>query len=483
MFIKSDNYRKILGQISSTKTLINTETLKRNKYIAVIGAQLGDEGKGRIIDNKISQMSHKFDDFYVIRSQGGSNAGHTVQFGDKRIGLHQIPSAVFHKKAKLILDFGMVIHPEDLLTEIEIVENTSDSLKGRIFVSNEAMLCTDVERAKEILNRVMNGKAKEGTGRGMSPTTAGRCEKLGLTVENLVSDDWEGIFKNHYLTSEKLFVAYNEDLKDFDVPDFKKTKESGKAQLKKVGDLELFLKRLKDVREEILKRKIVIDTFLLNQEIYLNKTPVFFEMAQAVGLSPSFGTKPDTTSTETSALAINLGTRIFKYSEIAERIGVMKATYMSSVGARKMPTQVDDEWAHWVREFAHEYGTTTGRPRDICYIDLPFLNYNINMGEINQLAMTHLDVSRKNEKIKICIGYLKNGKEVYYKPDLEYLKNLEIIYVELDGWDSKECILAKSFEELPENAKKYIHFIESATKTPITVITNGPDRDNVVERL
>ncbi len=482
MFIKSEKYIDILAKISDSVTLVKTKNFKSDKYIAVIGAQLGDEGKGRIIDNKISQMDDKFQDFFVIRSQGGSNAGHTVQFGDKKIGLHQIPSAIFHKKAKLILDFGMVIHPEDLLTEIEIVENTSDSLMGRIFVSNEAMLCTDVERAKEILNRIMNCKAKGGTGRGMSPTTAGRYEKLGLTLDNLVRDNWKEVLTNHYKTSEKLFKAYNEDLKDFDVPDFKKTKATKKAHLKKVGDLKLFLKRLNQVREEILRKKIIVDTFLLNQEIYLKKTPVFFEMAQAVGLSPSFGTKPDTTSTETSAIAINLGTRIFKYSEIPERIGVMKATYMSSVGTRKMPTQADDKWAHWVREFAHEYGTTTGRARDICHIDLPFLNYNINMGEINQLAMTHLDVSRKGEKIKICIGYMRGKKEVFYKPDLEYLKDLDPIYVELDGWDSTECIEAKSFEELPKNAKTFIHFIESATATPVSVITNGPDRGNIVER-
>ena len=482
MFLKSEKYREILAQISDSVTLAKFHSLKKGQYIAVIGAQLGDEGKGRIIDNKISQMNEFFKNFYVIRSQGGSNAGHTVQFGEKKIGLHQIPSAVFHKKAKLILDFGMVIHPEDFLTEIHLVEKISDSLKGRIFLSDEAMLCTDVERAKESFNRGMNGNAKGGTGRGMSPTTADRCEKMGLVVKDLFDENWEEKLRKHYLVNEKMFLAFEEDLADFDVPDFRKTKETGKAHSRKVGDIETFLKRLKNVREEILEREIVIDTFLLNQEIYLNKTPVFFEMAQAVGLSPSFGTRPDTTSTETSALAINMGTRIFKYSEISERIGVMKATYMSSVGARTMPTQVDDDWAHWVREFAHEYGTTTGRPRDICHIDLPFLNYNIRMGEINQLAMTHLDVSRKGEKIKICIGYKKEGKEVFYKPDLEYLKDVEPIYIELEGWDAKECMEAKSFEELPKNAKTYIHFIESATNTPITVLTNGPDRDSVVER-
>ncbi|MCA9376509.1 adenylosuccinate synthetase [Candidatus Nomurabacteria bacterium] len=485
MFHKSSYFGSILNKVTPSQSLVDkAPVISRSdrQMIAVIGAQLGDEGKGRIIDNKLNNLSSEHDEFYVIRSQGGSNAGHTVQIGDRRIGLHQIPSAVFHQEAKLILDFGMVIHPEDLLVEIDLVEQMGTSLADRIFLSQDAMLCTDVERAKEVLNRVINGKAKGGTGRGMSPTTAMRYEKLGLVIQDLVSENWREILTKHYQRFDKLFTVYGEELSETEVPDFKRTKATGKSHDRKVGRLEDYLDRLENVRENLTSKKIVVDTFALDRAIYMETTPVLFEMAQAVGLSPAFGTRPDTTSTETSSIGITLGTRVFPVSEISERIGVMKATYMSSVGARVMPTNLEDDWAEWVREFAHEYGTTTGRPRDICAIDLPFLDYNVHVGGINQLAMTHLDVSRKNDKIRVCIGYKRDGEEVYYKPDLDYLKGLEPIYVELQGWDSDECSSAKDFESLPNEAKKYVNFIESAIGVPVTMLTTGPDRHSLIER-
>lgn len=482
MFYKSSYFKGVFSQVSNSKTLVNHSSKKYSKYIAVVGAQLGDEGKGRIIDNKISELAKQTKDFYVIRSQGGSNAGHTVQIGDVKIGLHQIPSAVFHKNAKMILDFGMVLHPDDLLAEIELVESLDIDLTGRLFVSEDAMLCTDIERAKEVLNRVINGNAKGGTGRGMSPTTGQRLEKLGFEIKDLLREDWKEIFTKHYIQFEKMFKAFGEDLASYDVPDFKQSKLQKESISKKLGSLDVYLDRLASARKQIIEKGIVTDTYKINQEAYINKTPVFFEMAQAIGLSPAFGTRPDTTSTETSIYGISLGTRVFPVSEIEERIGVMKATYMSSVGERQMPTEVDNDWAKWVRDFANEYGTTTRRPRDICYLDLPFLLYNNNIGGINQLAMTHLDVARENEKIKVCIGYEKDGQEVYYKPDLEYLNKVKPIYIELDGWSSEECQKAKSFDDLPANAKLFVNFVESSAGIPVTIITTGPERDNVIRR-
>ncbi len=399
---------------------MNPSNSIRKNSAAVMGLQLGDEGKGRIVDNIIKNYltNKKLSKIYVIRCQGGNNAGHTVEKDNVRLGLHQLPSGVFYDEAIEVLDAGMVLNVEDLLDEIDYVEEKVGKFSDRVILSGDAMLNTDLHRAKEVLNRTLSGNAKGGTGRGIGPTTAEYYDKTGLFVKNLVADDWKEVLNKKYENMQKLFNAYDMELKDIDVPDFNQTKLQQKSCTRKIGTKKEFLARLEETRHRLLEKNIVKDTFLLHEKIFNDeKAGVIFELAQAAGLDPWFGTRGDMTTTPTTSFAILYGTRYWKPTNIEQTIGILKATYMSSVGARTMPTQVNNEWAQWVRDTAHEYGTTTSRPRDICYIDLPFLKYNTFVSGISHAGFTHLDIARENENIKVCTHYEINGKKVPYKPE------------------------------------------------------------------
>jgi adenylosuccinate synthase len=472
---KTTNTKLTKPKFSSKEARANTA--------AVLGIQLGDEGKGRIVDNKIQELlsNKKIKKIYVIRSQGGNNAGHTVEKGKVKIGLHQLPSGIFYKQAIEVLDSGMIIHARDLVDEIKLAEEVAGKLSKRIILSEDAILCTDLDRAREVLNRLIDGKAKGGTGRGMGPATAGFFDKTGNFVKDLVGDSWREIFSKKYESANKLFEIYGEDLSKIEVPDFYKTKREKKAINKLVGTKENFLQNLKKDRDEIISLKIVHDTFHMHSEIDQDSSAaVIFEMAQAVGLDPWFGTRPDRTSTPTSVYGITSGTRYWKSDQILEKTGIMKATYMSSVGARQMPTEINDEYAQWIRDIAHEYGTTTGRPRDICLLDLAFLKYNIRMSGVNNLGITHLDVARSDSPIKVCIGYTKKGKEVNYKPDMTDFPNLKPVYIDLPSWDISEVAGVSDYKKLPKNAQKFLLFIQEATGLPITFVSTGPKREDII---
>lgn len=475
---------KIKDQIYSKENNLSNHNLKKNHSVAVLGLQLGDEGKGRIIDNKLKKITSNkdFKKIYLVRSQGGNNAGHTVEKDDVRIGLHQLPSGIFYENVIEVLDSGMVIHPEDLITEIELASEVAPGLENRIILSEDAMLCTDIQRAKEVLNRELNSNSKGGTGRGIGPTTAEFYDKTGFKVKDLMDTNWKTNFSKKYDIARRFFESQNKKLSDMEVPDFKKTKNTKKPYTRTVGSKEMYLKRLAKTRRSILKLKLVKDTFYLHQEIYEDETSgIFFEMAQAVGLDPWLGTIPDRTTTPTTIFGITYGTRFWQKENIEEVIGVIKATYMSSVGARTMPTQVENAWATWVRETAHEYGTTTGRPRDICHIDLPFLLYNIRVSGVTSLGITHLDISKKDHPIKVCTHYTFNNKKIEYKPDMHMFEKFKPNYIELPSWDIKEVAGLTKFDDLPIEAQQYVRFLEKVTNLPVSIITTGPNRKDVID--
>jgi adenylosuccinate synthase len=236
-------------------------------------------------------------------------------------------------------------------------------------------------------------------------------------------------------------------------------------------------------RKNLLARKMVVNTFIMHQHIYQDKSQaVLFEGAQALGLHPWLGTLPDITASDTSVYGVHTGTAFWKAHDIQERIGIFKIPYTSSVGARRMPTHAEDDWSKKVREEAHEYGTTTGRPRDILYPDLPLLSYNFRMSGIEMLIGTHLDVAWEDIPIKVCTHYTdKKGNVVPYQPGLDYLKDVYPQYVELPGWDGALVRSAKTFKALPENAKKFLSFIQLRLATPIVAVTTGPGRNNYFE--
>ncbi len=475
------------------------QNIARKNSAAIVGAALGDEGKGRLVDNLISTFLKKpgIKKVYLVRFQGGNNAGHTVEKDGVKLALHVVPSGIFYKDVIGIMDRGMIIHPEDMQTEILYAEKHVGSLKGRLFLSNDAIMCSDLERAEEQVNKIKEGKSKGGTGRGIGPSYAHHYDKTGLRIADLLGDDWQEKLSSRYDRYLKEFSVFNVDLATSEVPDFFTTKKTGISTVRTVGDKKTFLKRLADTRAWIIKRKLVTNTFLIHQRISDDKTAaVVFEGAQAAGLDAWIGTRPDVTASNTSAYGIREGTGFWRIENIYYIIGVIKIPYTSSVGARRMPTHIDlpknlsdlpknrsneQEWAAFVRETAHEYGTTTGRPRDINYIDLSLITYNARMAGVETLAITHADIARETDTIQVCTHYTdKKGNLVYYQPGLSFIADVIPHYVSLPGWDGTACQKAKTISDLPRNCLKFLAFIQKRTGFPIVVATTGPDRRNII---
>lgn len=234
------------------------------------------------------------------------------------------------------------------------------------------------------------------------------------------------------------------------------------------------------------------NTFLIHREVAPDPgNGVLFEGAQGMGLHSWLGRRPDVTASDTGPYGIMTSTGYWRYQDLKEVIGVAKATYMSSVGAGKpitmvdVPAQLTDEdramlspdqvYASWVREEAHEYGTTTGRPRDICYMDLPFMTYNIKMGGLRAMALTHLDIARDDMPVRVCTHYTdESGSLVPYQPGLRYQEGLTPHYIDLPGWDGKLVQNAKTIDDLPLEALQYLAFMEKCLGVPIVCATTGP---------
>ncbi len=474
--------------------------LVRKNTASITGVALGDEGKGRLVNNKIGSLLKKKEikRVYVVRFQGGNNAGHTLEKNGVKFSVHLLPSSVLCKKAYGILDRGMLIHPEDLQSEIESVEKIVGSLKNKLIVSDEAILSTDLERAEELLNLEKSERAKGGTGRGIAPSYAHHYDKLGLKLYDLIDNHWKETLAHYYERFEKEFTCFGKKLKDIEIPDFGKSRKLKKQVTKTVGTKQEFLNRLKKARNFLLKRKLPKNTFLLHKKIYHDKScAVVFEGAQAHGLDGWLGTLPDVTASNTSVYGVREGTGFWNITDIEEKIGVFKIPYTSSVGARRMPTHIDlpknvipsveknlsddQKWALWVREAAYEYGTTTGRPRDINFLDLPFLSYNAKMSGIEVFIATHLDICMEDQMIKICVGYKnKSGKSILYQPGLRHQKDILPIYKKLPGWDGEKCKNAKKIRDLPLNALRFLSFLQKQIGYPIVGATTGYLRKNFI---
>lgn len=471
------------------------DEISRKNSVAVIGVALGDEGKGRIIDNKIGELlkTKGVKKVYVFRFNGGNNSGHSIEKDGKRIAVHVVPSSILYKKAIGVIDRGVVVHAEDLRTEIEYCESIVGDLTGKVLVSSDTILQTDIERAEEVLNRLITDGAKGGTGRGIAPSYAHYLDRKGKQVYDLTDPKWREEFGRLYDMMATQFKAFGEKLSEIQVPDFKAAKFEGKNLSRAVGTKEEFLDRLKKSRNWLIKRDMVVNTFAIHEEVARDSSvAILFEGAQALGLHPWNGTRKDTTSSDTSAYGIISGTGFWRPQDIKDRIGIFKITYMSSVGARVMPTQViiprdlpeekmnkDQKWARWVQQIANEKGTTTGRSRDICKLDLPFIAYNCRVAGIEVLIGTHLDIAQEGQPIAVCTHYIdKKGKMVPYQPGLRYQKDVIPAYIFLPGWDGELCHKAKSLKGLPQNAQKFLAFVQARIGYPVVGVTTGPEREN-----
>ncbi len=449
------------------------KTARPNSY-AICGGAYGDEGKGRIVDMLVHDLAKK-GAVVVYRDNGGANAGHTVEFPNgQRVAFHQLPSGVFIKGATVVLGKEMVIHPGDLLAELKEIKSikvTKDRAELRI--DDMAILSLDTHRAYEAVLKDWQSGGRGSTGRGISPAYADVLLRHPLRMRDIVKFDQKKV-EQHYDMYAALIKGLGQSLARVKVPTLT-------GEMIAVGSKAKFIERLQAQAKPLKPLTHDLQEWLA--EMWRDESCGFvFEKAQAVGLDYRWGVYPDVTASDTTFNGIFSATEgNIDPDDIGVKAGVIKATYMSSVGARRLPTLMTEPLADQIREDAHEYGATTKRPRDIAYLDLPALKFFAQVGKMNAIMLTHMDISYTAQPVKVCVEYQINKKEVEYRPDQTYLDKVKPVYKELPSWDASALRKAKTYKDLPAEARNYLKFIETALGIPVTLITTGPQREQFVK--
>ena len=398
----------------------------------VLGAQWGDEGKGKMTDYLAEEAD------VVVRFQGGNNAGHTVEVGDRQYKLHLIPSGILYDNKLNVIGNGVVVDPKALFEEIGYLEKEGVKVTPeKLIISDRAHLIMPYHRVLDVLKEKARGKNDIGTtGKGIGPCYTDKFERCGIRVCDLLHED---VFEEKLRENIKMKNEYI-------------TKVLGGEAL----DVEEILAQYKQYAEKI--RPFVKDTSVKVYDSIKEDKTVLFEGAQGMLLDIDHGTYPYVTSSNTTAGGVSNGIGVGP-NMITNAVGITKA-YTTRVGKGPFPTELENETGEWIRTKGHEYGVTTGRSRRCGWLDLVIVKSAVRVSGLTSLAVTKIDTLAGLDKLKICVGYKFNGEIIDYFPaSLEDLAKCEPIYEEFDGWD-ESVAKAKSFDELHENAKKYLNRIE-----------------------
>lgn len=412
----------------------------------IIGSQWGDEGKGKVTD----YYSEKAD--YVVRFQGGANAGHAVVVDGKKYKFHLIPSGSVYEK-RLVLGNGTVIDPELLLKEIEELKNSGKDVD--LYISDKAHVIFPFHKEMDALQEKTKKKKIGTTMRGIGPAYMDKAGRTGIRVSDLVKEErLKEKLKTLTEMKNDYFDLYEHEIHFDPEKLFDEYKEYGKKL-----------------------KKYVTDTSLLLNEAITQGKKILLEGAQGTLLDIDHGTYPYCTSSNTTAGGACTGTGISP-KHIKEILGVMKA-YTTRVGSGPMPSEINDEIGDFIRERGQEYGTTTGRPRRVGWLDLIPVKYSHLLNNFTGLAITKLDVLSGLEKVKICVSY-KYENEILdkYPSDPEIFDRCEPVYKEFTGWEEFDPLetTERGFESLPENAKNYIKFVSEEINVPVYLVSIGPGR-------
>ena len=412
----------------------------------IVGAQWGDEGKGKITNF----LSDSFE--YIARFAGGNNAGHTVVIGEKKYKLHHIPSGIFNSDKICVLGTGMVINFDMLKEEIDYLNENKISTKN-LKISENAHLIMPYHISYDAYQESLRGENKLGTtGRGIGPAYVDKVARTGIRVIDLYDQE---IFE------QKLRNKFNED--------------------------EIFFAKnnlvLNEIREHFGKlakffKPYVTDTsILLNSAISKGKK-ILLEGAQGTLLDLDFGTYPFVTSSTTLSSGSTLGLGIPPYT-VKKVMGIAKA-YTTRIGTGPFPTEVNGDVCNYLREKGKEFGTTTSRPRRCGYLDLVILRYAVRLNGINSLAVTKLDVLDEMDKIKVAIAYKHKDKIIKEFPQsIKTLAECEPVYQELEGWKT-DISSSRIIDDLPQKARNYINFIENILDIPVEIISIGPEKTQTI---
>ncbi len=401
--------------------------------VVVVGAQWGDEGKGKIVDYLAEQSD------LVVRYSGGANAGHTVVLQDKTYKLHLVPSGVVYSDKKVVLGSGMVIDPESLFNELATLEEQGVDWEGRVFISDRAHIVLPEHKSTD---KEMDSKRRNPigtTGRGIGIAYAQKSNRDGIRIADLNDDD----FLQTLRPNEHKFLSP-------------------------------FIERLRSM-------SINLAEFM---ESYTTNEKVLYEGAQGVLLDIDLGSYPYVSSGCSAAAGASLGGAVGPRS-IDQVLGVFKA-YTTRVGNGPFPSEFTEErdgnLGDTIREIGHEYGVTTGRPRRCGYLDLVALRYACHTNSIDSLVLTHPDVYDTFDEISVCVAYEIDGKQISSFPSSpRVLEKAKPVLKKFSGW-KQDITGAADFNQLPEKCRSYISFIEEFTGTSVGIVSVGPDRNQTFIR-
>lgn len=420
----------------------------------VVGLQWGDEGKGKITD-VLSAKSN-----YVVRFQGGDNAGHTVYVGEDKFVLHLLPSGVLQCKGKCVIGNGVVVNPKAFIEEIKEIEARGQST-DHVFISRRAHIIMPYHILYDTYREEAAGNKSIGTTKkGIGPCYEDKVARIGVRAIDLLNPQVlrAKLEKNIQVKNAIFEKLYNKPPLDF---------EKIYHEFIAIG--------------EQLKERIVDTELEINQAIDRGEN-VLFEGAQALMLDIDFGTYPYVTSSSPTTGGVCVGAGV-PPTKLQNLIGVAKA-YCTRVGNGPFPTELFDETGEKIREIGHEYGATTGRPRRCGWLDLVALRHACMINGITHLVITKLDVLSGFDKIKVCTAYkTEDNKTIdYFTSSTTKLAEYQPMYQELDGWQ-EDITKVNNFEELPSQAQDYIKFIEDYLGIGVYLVSVGPDRtQNIIRK-
>ena len=416
--------------------------------LILVGTQWGDEGKGKIVD----YFSEKFS--AVCRFQGGHNAGHTIYNDEKKFVLHLIPSGIFYDHVSCFIGQGVILSLDSLLEEIETIESKGINLDGKLRISRYCSLLLPIHARIDQLredNKNKIGTTRRGIGPAYEDKTARRSIKaFDLEDDSLLEDKLKNLLDYYNFQIENIHKAEKFSYQEV----FDNLKETYNKTSKFFGD--------------------VTDSL---EEIYEKGNHILYEGAQGTLLDVDYGTYPFVTSSNTLATSVGVGSG-FPKSIYADVLGVVKA-YTTRVGEGPFPTELHDENGEKIAKIGNEFGATTGRPRRCGWLDLVALKYSAKLNNLSSLCVTKLDVLDSFSEIKVCDEYEIDNEIVQYKS--RQLHKVEPKYKTFKGWEQSlgEC---QNYSELPKETREFLEFIEDYTKVKISLVSNGPQRNDLIHR-
>ena len=419
--------------------------------IVIVGAQWGDEGKGKIVD-----IFSEYADL-IVRFQGGNNAGHTIVVDGEKTVLHLIPSGILHPNKRCIIGNGVVVDPEVLIDEIDALKRRGRFDDNRLLISEDAHLIMPYHKKIDAAKESLKGNRKIGTtGRGIGPAYEDKIARTGIRFADLID---ESVFRDKlkFILMEKNHLLVN------------LLHQSG-FEVHEVYDRYMGY-------AERLRGYVTNTSIYINSEIKKGKN-VLFEGAQGTLLDVDHGTYPYVTSSNTVAGSACSGTGVGP-THINGVIGRSKA-YTTRVGEGPFPTEQNGVMGDWFREKGHEYGATTGRPRRCGWLDAVVLRHAARVNGLTGLVITKLDILSTLDKIKICTGYTFEGKAYYEFPsNKRVMVGAEPVYEEMDGW-MEDLSDIRDFDSLPSNTKKYINRIAELSGVETIMVSVGMERDQTI---